>query len=185
MLDPSSELVFNAKMISEMSQDDVRVFAVNYDLKTKQISINEGKSVTSPYGGRFLAKQIVNDPKTNHPFNESSFYIGARISAAGRIFELIDAPDYTLSYMEAFPDKFLYTDVDQCLDIAGKIGPDFRAKFEEIDPTGFGTIPADKAKECLFGFAPQLPKQAAITLLRRFTKGDRFQYTKLLDGANL
>ena len=40
MLDPSSELVFNAKMISEMSQDDVRVFAVNYDLKTKQISIN-------------------------------------------------------------------------------------------------------------------------------------------------
>ena len=65
MLDLSSELVFHAKMISDMSQDDVRTFAINYDIKTKQISINEGKTLTSPNGGRFLAKQT----KYNYTFH--------------------------------------------------------------------------------------------------------------------
>ena len=182
---PNTELVFNAKMISDMSQDKDRVFALNFDRQSKQISITEGKSRTSPAGGRFLAKQLINNPKTNQPYSEANLYIGARITAAGRNFELVDAPEFTLSYMEAFPNKFLYTDIDQCLEAIEKVGPDVRTKFEEIDPTGFGTIPADKAKDCLMSFTPQLPKQAAVTLLRRFTKGDRFQYTHILEGANL
>ena len=182
-MEAKKELTFTAKMISDCSDDSTRVFAINYDIDTKEISIIEGKSKATERDTKFLTKQVAIDPKTQNAYTQSAFFIGAKITVAGRLFELVDAPEYTLSYMEAFPSKFRYTEIDSCLECVNKIIDEFRNLLEKMDPRDSGLIAEEKAKDAMLKLAPALPKQATFTLIRRFSKNGSFNYKQVIEGA--
>lgn len=185
MLEETQDLVFNAKMITENPEEKARVFSINFNLKDKKISILEGKSSFCISPQRFLSPSVVIDPSTKSSYTESSFYIGSRIFAAGRIFELVDASDYTLAYMEAYPARFPYTDVDVCFELLKKVPENIQLKFEAANPAAFGTMPVEQSREVLYSFHPTLPMHASVTLLRRFSAEGRFNYQAILEGAGI
>ncbi|EAY22323.1 hypothetical protein TVAG_378020 [Trichomonas vaginalis G3] len=185
MQEDTENLVFNAKMITENPEEKARVFSISFNLREKKLSILEGKSSFCISPQRFLSPSTVIDPTTKSPYTESSFYIGSRIIAAGRLFELVDASDYTLSYMEAYPNRFPYTDVDLCFEYLKKVTENVQLKFQDANPAAFGTMPIEQAREVLYSFHPTLPKHASVTLLRRFSAEGRFNYQAVLEGANI
>ena len=182
-------LTFAGKLISDYSEDKERNFAITYYLTDSSLAINEGKSKSSPNPARFLAKSIIKDPITKYPYKNSNFFIGSKIHAAGRLFELIDAPEYTLSYMEAFPDQFPFSEMDYAIQNLKKISIekniDIKEKFISADPFSKGTLSFEKSKEILYELSPNYPKQASLTLLRRFTDQNEFQYEIAFNYANL
>jgi hypothetical protein len=183
MLQSESEalLVFVGKLISDYDDDAERTFSVNYYLATKEIAIFEKKGRGSA-GGKFLAKMKVKNPATGKDYDDSAFYVGAQITAAGRVFDLVDAPEYTLCQLEANANRFPEADLQKAVDaLKGRIGgaalnDDFKAR----DPNNTGQLlPAD-AQKVLYGYIPSITKQAAITLLRRFTENGAFNYGELV-----
>lgn len=178
-------LIFSAKMISDYQDDNVRQFAVRYYLADKTIAVFELKNnKLGIQGGRFLQRMKVKDPRTQQDYEDAAFAVGSKLQIAGRVFELIDAPEYTLCEMEAHPDRFpdadLQVAVQKLGDYSKEKGLDLHALFEEKDVTKSGFISADEAKSLLFSFAPGFSKQCSLTILRRFAKDDKFEYEDLI-----
>jgi hypothetical protein len=175
-------LVFSAKLISDYENDADRVFAVNYSLIDKKISIFEKKDIRKGIeGGRFLAPINVTNPATGQPYGDTAFYVGGQIQAAGRIFELVDAPEYTLCQLEANANRFPFADLQNAVDALKRVGAlEVTAAFEAKDPAKTGKVSAEEAKEVLFRFVPTIVKQSAITIIRRFTDGAAFSYSELI-----
>jgi len=174
-------LVFEARFVSDEPDDQDRMFALNYYLTDKTIAVFE-KKTKERAGGRFLAKMKVNDPATGKPYDDSAFYVGAEIAAAGRVFELVNAPEYTLCQLEANADRFPVADLQNAVNsLSGAIGKEaLETAFKSKDPKGTGKITADQAKAILYGYVPSIVKQTAITILRRFTDGPTFNYEELV-----
>jgi hypothetical protein len=183
MLQSESEalLVFVGKLISDYDDDAERTFSVNYYLATKEIAIFEKKG-RGIAGGKFLAKMKVKNPATGKDYDDNAFYVGAQITAAGRIFELVDAPEYTLCQLEANSNRFPEADLQKAVDaLKGRIGASaVNDVFAVKDPSNTGQVPAADAQKILYGIVPTITKQAAITLLRRFTEGGAFNYGELV-----
>jgi hypothetical protein len=182
MFDPDLEqlLVFGAKLVSDYKDDSDRFFAVNYYLTDKTVAIFEKKG-KGMVGGRFLARTKVKDPSTQAVFDDEDFYVGAQVSAAGRIFELVDAPEFTLAKLEANAKRFPLADLQNAVDsLKAQVGATaVRAAFERKDPSKSGTVITADAQSILFGFTV-IVKQTALTLLRRFTNGTVFDYGELV-----
>jgi hypothetical protein len=179
-------LVFEAKFVSDEPDDQLRGFALNYYLADKSIAIFEKKNVPKGIqGGRFLAKMKVTNPKTGQPYDDDAFYVGAEIAAAGRLFELVDAPEYTLCQLEANADRFPIADLQNAVDsLSGSVGKaSVEAAFVSKDKAKTGKVTVDAAKAILFGCVPSIVKQTAITILRRFSDGGSFDYAELLGYA--
>jgi hypothetical protein len=185
MFDSDAEklLVFGARLISDYDGDADRSFAVNYYLTDKSVAIFEKKDARKGIaGGRFLARTKVKDPSTKAVYDDADFYVGSQITAAGRIFELIDAPEFTLAQLEANASRFPVGDLQHAIDtLKSQIGAaDVAAAFEAKDPSKSGTISAAAAQAVLFKFVPTIVKHTALTILRRFTDGSTFDYSELL-----
>jgi hypothetical protein len=174
-------LVFVGKIVSDYDDDSDRTFSVNYYLETKEIAIFE-KKTKERVGGKFLCKMKVKNPATGKDYDDSAFYVGAQITAAGRVFELVDAPEYTLCQLEANANRFPEADLQKVVDsLKARIGgtvvnQDFLAK----DPDNSGQVATAEAQKVLFGYVPTITKQAAITIQRRFTEKGVFNYGELV-----
>ena len=189
MFDDGKEpcLVFEAKMDSEYPEDADRVFAFYYYLEDKSVMILER---TDPrkgiQGGRFLARMKIKDPKTGEFYDDDAFAVGLTVTAAGRDFNLIDAPEYTLCQMEAHANRFPQADLRVAVEaVARGAGCDrVRERFEERDETRSGKVPERVARVVLGSFGDYISRQAQITLLRRFAEGGMFNYDELLHYAS-
>jgi hypothetical protein len=182
-VDLNSFLLFEAKLISEDPADSVRFFALHYYLSDKAVAIFEKKdSRKGIQGGRFLVRMKLTDPKTGKEYGDDSFYIGARITAAGRVFELVDAPDHTYTQLEANAQRFPIADLQYAVDAlssgVGKAAVEAAFKAKVADKTG--KVSVDDAKEVLLGFIPKIRKETAIMILRRFAQGADFDYEELV-----
>ena len=183
--DSDKYLVFLASMISDDDYDRDRVFVLHYYLQNKTVAIYVKKDKAKAIEpGRFLSRMPIQDPRTGENYDDDAFYVGAKIQAAGRVFELKEAPEYTLCLMEANSDRFpqadLATSVETLANHAKSIGVDLAAEFQKIDKQNAGTISQDEAKALFQSYAPAITQQVAITLMRRFVKDGRFQYQDLL-----
>ncbi|OHT09007.1 RIB72 protein [Tritrichomonas foetus] len=183
--DSDTYLVFVASMYSDYDEDKDRVFMVQYYLSNKTIAIFEKKDLKRGInGGRFLARMALVDPRTGENYDDDAFYVGAKIQAAGRIFELLDAPEYTLCQMEAHSDRFKEADlqiaVEKLSDYVKSAGINLSSEFSARDSAGSGTVSEGEARTLLFSYTPDISKQVALTVLRRFVKNGRFEYQDLL-----
>lgn len=182
--DAEPVLIFKAKMISDFQEDTFRDFMLQYFLNDKTIAIVESKAPRSGFqGGRFLARMNVKDPRTQKNYDDSAFAVGAKIHAAGRVFDLVDAPEYTFCLMEANPTRFPQADMQYSIEQLGTYlklhSSDLNEAFAEKDPTQTG-ITSHDAADVLSSFAPSFPKQCAITVVRRFGQDDLFDTEQLL-----
>ena len=61
-------------------------------------------------GGKFLERRIVNKPNTTEPYTASDMYVGAQLCVATRLFQLLEADEFTYAYMESKPELFSLSD---------------------------------------------------------------------------
>ena len=177
-------LVFNAILISDDPSDYDRRFALNYFVNDGTVSINEAKNPKLGIpGGRFLIKMKVIDPRTQAPYVTESFFIGAKIQAAGRVFVLVDAPEFTLCYMEAHPEIFPQSDLGNAIAALGEasrsMGINLLESFQAKDPTNSLYVSEKEAQNILSQFLPSFTKQQAVTVMRRFLNEDLVKYTEI------
>ena len=188
MFDDGKEpcLVFEAKMDSEYPEDADRVFALYYYLEDKTILILERKDPRKGIqGGRFLARMKCKDPLTGEFYDDDAFAVGRTVTCAGRDFQLIDAPEYTLCQMEAHANRFPQADLRVAVESVAR-GPGcalVRERFEERDASRLGKVTANVARTVLAPFVADISKQEQLTLLRRFTEDGMFDYEELLRYA--
>jgi hypothetical protein len=182
--DAEPVLIFKARMISDYQEDSLRDFMLQYFMNDKTIGIVEGKSTKTGFqGGRFLVRMKLKDPRTQKNYDDGAFAVGAKIPAAGRVFDLIDAPEYTFCLMEANPSRFPQADMQYSIEqLGGYLKSrflDLNQVFAQKDPTQSGITSSDAA-ELLYSFAPAFPKQCAITIVRRFGQDELFDTEQLL-----
>lgn len=183
--DSDTYLVFEAVLISDYDEDKDRVFMVQYFLSNKTIQIFEKKDPSKGIaGGRFLARMNIKDPRTGENYGDDAFYVGAKIQAAGRIFELTNAAEYTLCQMEAHSNRFKQADlqyaIEELSNFAKSVGLDLKAEFEQKDTNHSGKVTESDARRILFSFIPNITKQCGITILRRFVNNGFFDYESLV-----
>ena len=110
--------------------------------------------------------------------------VGATLEISGRTFELISAPEYTLCLMESKPKHFIQSDMQYSIELlesyVNKSNIDLNAMFEEKDILKSLYVSPEEAEEILFSFSPEFPKQCAITILRRLTYENQFDYVELV-----
>ncbi|KAK8899357.1 hypothetical protein M9Y10_001671 [Tritrichomonas musculus] len=183
--DSDKYLVFEAILDSDEDDDKDRVFMIQYFLSNKTIQIFEKKDLKKRIdGGRFLSRMAVKDPRTGENYGDDAFYVGAKIQTAGRIFELVNAPEYTFCQMEAHSDRFKQADlqyaVDELSNYVKSVGVDLKAEFEGRDQNKSGKVTESDARKILFSFIPGITKQVGITILRRFVNNGNFDYASLV-----
>lgn len=182
--DSDTYLVFEAIMISDYDEDKDRIFMIQYYLSNKTVQIFEKKDPSKGIrGGRFLARMNIKDPRTGENYGDDAFYVGSKIQAAGQIFEITNAAEYTLCQMEAHSDRFKQADlqyaVDELSNFAKSVGIDLKAEFEQKDPSHSGKITESDARKILLSYVPNITKQITITILRRFVNNGSFDYAHL------
>ena len=106
------------RFIARMSEDPVlapgyklaaadvdRRFILQYFLADDTISIFEPPSRNSGViGGKFLERTKVTAPNSTQAYPQNALFVGARLRVHNRCFDLVEADEYTLSYMEQNSD---------------------------------------------------------------------------------
>lgn len=181
-------LSFAAKLISDFKDDSNRDFLLQYFLQDHTMQIFEEKKKMNGFrGGRFLNKMKVKNPQTNQYYTDENMAVGATLEISGRTFELTSAPEYTLCLMESNPRRFIQSDMQYSIETlasyADKNRIDLNAAFEEKDILKSSYVSPEEAEEILYSYSPDFPKQCAITILRRLTYDNQFDYTELVKNT--
>ena len=157
-----------------LSYSDVdRIFILSYFLSDDTIAIFEPPARNSGIiGGKFLERSSVKMPGTVEPYMETDVYVGALLNVHNRIFEMVEADEYTLQYMEKNKHKFQYSDISRILEalkdsISGK-DKDIRSAFIDIDKNGEGFLVVEELEAALKAAGIPHNKQELITLMRKF-----------------
>ena len=187
MLDDENTQVLNfkAKMLSDYPEDRRRQFMISYYLSDKTMAIFEAAIPNSGFrSGKFLQRTRIRNPATKQFYEPSAFYIGAKIQAAGRVFELLDAAPHTFCLMEAradeFPDADLGSVISRIKQICMGETKDLRKLFEERDDSASGFISMADAEDVLSKFVPKISPHAVKTVLRAYENNGQFEYNPLL-----
>ena len=178
-------LNFKAKLISEHPEDRRRQFMISFFLCDNTMAIFEANVPNSGFkAGKFLQRTRVRNPDTNQFFVAQAFYVGAKIRASGRVFELLDAAPHTYNLMEARSDEFPVANIENVLNNLKSIlmsqTADLRAAFEKKDPVKCGYVLREEAEEILAPFTEKLIPHEVKTLLRAFEDGNKFNYRPIL-----
>ncbi|XP_008568706.1 PREDICTED: EF-hand domain-containing family member C2 [Galeopterus variegatus] len=119
----SNILRFFAKLITDKCADVDRMFVISYFLSDDTISVFEPIERNSGFtGGMFLKRIRVKRPgqevfksELSEYITVEELYIGARVNVNGYLFHLLNADEYTLSYMEKNSDKFPLSNIELAL----------------------------------------------------------------------
>ena len=113
---PATVLQFAATLVTRNQNDKQREFVIAYYVEDRAFAIFERSIPNSGFrGGKFLQKTVVNNPKTNQPYQPSDIYIGATLEIAGRTFCLQEASEDALKIMEAQSDIFVKCDLAELM----------------------------------------------------------------------
>ena len=181
-------LNFSAILISKNADDKRRKFVVSFYLFDQTMAIYEEQVPNSGFrAGKFLNKMRVKNPATKEFFAPQDFYIGARITVSGRVFELTGASELALGLMESSPDEFPESDITSVLakfaQVVAASGKDLRGLLEGA--TKNKRLLTDNAKPIIEQFVPKITKGAAVTIIRSFDRDGWFAYDDLLKYLRL
>lgn len=63
-------------------------------------------------GGKFLERQKIYKPQSEEVYTYLDLYVGGTIEVFNRTFELMEADEYTLTYMDNYKDIFIMADME-------------------------------------------------------------------------
>lgn len=125
-------------------------------------------------GGKFLERQRVYKPNTEDLYNYTDLFVGAKVEMFNRGYELLDADEYTLTYMENNKHAFIMADADAILkslrqQVVGK-EQEVRTSFIEMDTNGSGQLSGEELEEALLKAGLRFTRHQIIALRRRIDK---------------
>ncbi|KAJ7514896.1 hypothetical protein O6H91_23G065400 [Diphasiastrum complanatum] len=180
-------LCFSSRMAEDETHkvsppDRGRLFVFKFFLSDDTISIYEPPTRNSGIvSGKFLSREAApKKPCTNKRYQPSDMIVGAKLVIHDRLFELLQADEWTLKYMETHPDEFPLSDYENVV----KKVESFLSKMPEDglhhlkmnlpttanDPTGKLTA-IDQLSPLLTRAGLKLTKQELVTLDRHASKG--------------
>ncbi|XP_049622856.1 EF-hand domain-containing family member C2 [Suncus etruscus] len=120
----SNILRFFAKMCSRKNTEVDRMFVISYFLCDDTLAVFEPIEKNSGYnGGLFLKRSRVKRPgqeifksELSEYIQPEELYVGAKVNVNGYIFLLLNADEYTLSYMEKHSEKFPLSNIELALE---------------------------------------------------------------------
>eukprot|EP00775_Hariotina_reticulata_P011400 gene11400-11548_t len=171
-------LRFTARMtpVSSVSHADAgRRFVLSYFMMDDSILLFEAPVRNSGIiGGKFLERQRVYKPQSEEIYTYQDLYVGGHLSVFNRSFELLDADEYTYTYMENNKHIFIMADADAILaslrvQAAGKADA-VRTALIEADREGLGHITGEQLEQALAAAGLKFTRHQVIGLRRRMDK---------------
>ena len=100
-------LRFDARMISESKEDNVRKFIISFFAGDDTIQIYQNAEKNSGiWGGKFMERKKHQKEGEGRYIIDTDFQIGGIIKLGAFIFQLLKADDFTVNYMKERPHKF-------------------------------------------------------------------------------
>jgi len=161
------------KKVHETDMD--RVFVISFFLSDDTVSIFEPPVRNSGIiGGKFLERKRVYNVDTGRHFSETDLFIGAKVILDDFRFELLEADEYSLNYMESNDDVFPNSNISMCLDaLAGRADVNrLREVFLEMDTDASGFVSGDELMHALRNLGINLVPQQVVTLVRHFDRNN-------------
>jgi hypothetical protein len=110
-------LRFRARMITRNTVDATRAFIVTFYLSDDTVQIYEPPVRNSGIiGGKFLQRMRIKNPETGDYFRASDLEVGRIVTLNKQRFQLMEATEYAMPYMEADPETFPQADLAQIVE---------------------------------------------------------------------
>jgi hypothetical protein len=177
MTNSDKVLRFEARMDNGLPEDKSRKFVVGFFLSDDSVAVWEIRQRNSGHSeGKFAERSRKKNTATNDWFSAGDFYVGASVTVSSCPFFIYRADEYTLKFMETYPDVFPQADIQQ---IVHKI----RALKDSASLQAKATIAPDDLRALVLNEMDGiLLDQELITLLR--VAGDKND-TSQIDMATL
>jgi len=180
-------LAFEARMDTTHPFDRERRFIVRYFCVSDEIEIQERPQENSGYvGGKFLQRSKVRKPNTT-PAPELEYYaapdmyVGAVIEVFRNKFILLEADEYTYTFMEFNTDFWPMSSIDHVLPKVQSLSwDDLRKTFQAVLKK---RIDSDQFFDTLSRFSPPLYPQELKTIVRHFSKAGFVNVSEFLKVA--
>ncbi|KAM4730859.1 EF-hand domain-containing family member C2 isoform 2-T2 [Anableps anableps] len=178
----SNMLNFHAKMMTTDPVDRERAFSISFYLSDDSMRVFERPQKNSGLlGGKFLKRQRIRKPGQelfkSEPFEyftAQDLYVGAIVCLNGVNFQLLDADNYTLNYMEQHAEEFPRANT---ANIFSKLRSIPEGKQSEIrkflslsDPSNTGFIPYESFRGLMMGLDCGLTEHEVLVLARCFSQ---------------
>ena len=169
-------LRFRARLVEgadvpRLTQADLdRTFMLQFFMSDDTLSVFEPAARNTGFpGGKFLERGIVT--KDGHPtgarYRSADFAVGAVVRVYNRLFALVEADGFSLTYMESQPDTFPDSDLDGVIArIRGQA--DGEALRSLLEASG-DVIPPQTLKEVLGACGSRVSEQALLTICRQWS----------------
>uniref|UniRef100_A0A8C2L6T8 EF-hand domain-containing family member C2 n=1 Tax=Cyprinus carpio TaxID=7962 RepID=A0A8C2L6T8_CYPCA len=177
----SNVLRFVAKMLTDSPVDKERVFIIYFYLSDDTIAVFEPPQRNSGViGGKFLKRGQVKKPgqelfksEMSEYFKAQDLYVGARLDLNNQPFQLLDADEFTFSYMEQHADEFPKANIGTIISKVKSISEEEQKKVKQFftmsDPSSTGFIPYESFRTLLAEMDVQLSEHEIITLGRNYS----------------
>mmetsp|Transcript_40195 Transcript_40195/g.89186 ORF Transcript_40195/g.89186 Transcript_40195/m.89186 type:complete len:635 (-) Transcript_40195:736-2640(-) len=155
--------------------DLARRFVMSYFMMDDTVQIFEPPIRNSGIaGGKFLERQKVYKPQSEDIYTYMDLYVGSQIEVHNRSFELMEADEYTYTYMENNKHIFIMADHEILLkslraQVAGREDA-VRTAFIEMDKNGSGVLSGEELEAALGSAGLKFTRHQAISLKRRMDK---------------
>nr|XP_012139231.1 PREDICTED: EF-hand domain-containing family member C2-like isoform X3 [Megachile rotundata] len=184
-------LRFRAKLISNIPENEDRLFIIRVFLMDDAISIFELARRNSGFKRCLFQKKMrvmlpnqeifaSEEPKYYKP---EDFYIGARVNLNGFIFEMTTADIYALRYMELNCDKFPKANAKLIMEKLREIlRPVYKEFVQQYVPTEKGegdyqVLPYENLRKAIHQYADgKITEHEIITIARHFTSYDKKEF---------
>uniref|UniRef100_A0A3P8ULF5 EF-hand domain-containing family member C2 n=1 Tax=Cynoglossus semilaevis TaxID=244447 RepID=A0A3P8ULF5_CYNSE len=178
----SNILNFQSKMVTDDPVDRERVFIISFYLSDDTVSVFERPQKNSGVlGGKFLERGRVKKPgqevfksEPSEYFKAQDLYVGASLCLNRHHFLLLDADEYTLSYMERHAEEFPRSNLGNILSKIKSVPEEKQSEIKKFlalnDPDNTGVIPYYTLRSLLRGLDCDLSEHELLVLGRSFTE---------------
>ncbi|PNH03302.1 EF-hand domain-containing family member C2 [Tetrabaena socialis] len=152
--------------------DLARRFILSYFMMDDSLLVFEPPTRNSGIsGGKFLERQRIYKPRSEETYTYLDLYVGTNVEVFNRSFELMEADEYTLTYMENYKDIFVMADTDVLIrslkaQSSGKEDA-ARAALIAADRAGTGSLNGEELEAGLKAAGFKFTRHQAISLKRR------------------
>ncbi|XP_062861743.1 EF-hand domain-containing family member C2 [Trichomycterus rosablanca] len=176
----SHVLRFMGKMLTDNPIDKTRSFIISYYLSDDTISVFEPSQKNSGLiGGKYLERSRVKKPtqeifksEMSEYYKAQDMYVGATLNINNQFFQLMDADEYAVNYMEQHAEEFPRANIGTILSKLKSISEEKQREMRKFlalsDPGSTAYIPHESFRSLLTDLNCQLSEHEIMVLGRTY-----------------